>query len=199
MGRLFSSELDVSTSCTMICILAYPIQKSPFAFWAIDFSSNSLFGSVNLLPCLKICLNFWSARMCLFLSSEQSFCCQLGKWKNELRPYNSVKTDEQKLITIQKTWINLGPYLFIMTRRELLEKCLFKINLTGVKLTEQEKKQVKKFGVVLLLNKIGEWSEKRAVFPHTAIFERSRFFLMLFSLETLEDCINTFKLVLIVF
>ena len=34
-------------------------------------------------------------------------------------------------------------------------------------------KRVKKFGVVFVLNKIEEWSEKRVVFVHTAVFDRA--------------------------
>ena len=33
---------------------------------------------------------------------------------------------------------------------------------------------MKKFGVILVLNKSEEWSEKRVVFVHTAVFERAR-------------------------
>ena len=32
---------------------------------------------------------------------------------------------------------------------------------------------MKKIGVVFVLNKIEEWSEKRVVFVHTAVFERA--------------------------
>ena len=35
-------------------------------------------------------------------------------------------------------------------------------------------KRVKKFGVILALNKSEERSEKRVVFVHTAVFERAR-------------------------
>ena len=35
-------------------------------------------------------------------------------------------------------------------------------------------KRVKKFGVVFVLNKIEEWSEKRVVFVHTAVFESDK-------------------------
>ena len=33
---------------------------------------------------------------------------------------------------------------------------------------------MKKFGVILVLNKIEERSERRVVFVHTAVFERAR-------------------------
>ena len=33
---------------------------------------------------------------------------------------------------------------------------------------------MKKFGVLLMLNKSEEWSEKRVVFVHTAVFEGAK-------------------------
>ena len=39
---------------------------------------------------------------------------------------------------------------------------------------KREMKRVKKFGVILVLNKSEERSEKRVVFVHTAVFERVR-------------------------
>ena len=39
---------------------------------------------------------------------------------------------------------------------------------------KREMKQVKKFGVILVLNKSEKRSEKRVVFVHTAVFERAR-------------------------
>ena len=39
---------------------------------------------------------------------------------------------------------------------------------------EAGNESVKKFGVILVLNKSEERSEKRVVFVHTAVFERAR-------------------------
>ena len=39
---------------------------------------------------------------------------------------------------------------------------------------KQEKKRVKKFGVILVLNKSEERSEKRVVFVHTVASERAK-------------------------
>ena len=39
---------------------------------------------------------------------------------------------------------------------------------------KREMKHVKKFGVILVLNKSEEWSEKRVVFVHIAVFERAK-------------------------
>ena len=39
---------------------------------------------------------------------------------------------------------------------------------------KREMKRVKKFGVILVLNKIEERSKKRVVFVHAAVFERAR-------------------------
>ena len=39
---------------------------------------------------------------------------------------------------------------------------------------KREMKRVKKFGVILVVNKSEERSEKRVVFVHTAVFERAR-------------------------
>ena len=39
---------------------------------------------------------------------------------------------------------------------------------------KREMKRVKKFGVILALNKSEERREKRVVFVHSAVFERAR-------------------------
>ena len=42
---------------------------------------------------------------------------------------------------------------------------------------------MKKFGVIMLLNKSEEWLEKKVVFVHTAVFERARSCVKKFSLS----------------
>ena len=48
---------------------------------------------------------------------------------------------------------------------------------------KREMKRVRKFGVILVLNKSGERSDKRVVFVHAAVFERARNCVKKFSLS----------------
>ena len=76
-------------------------------------------------------------------------------------------------ITIQRIWIVLGRCLFT-TRRGVLEKSFFKSIWLEWFLKWEIKRVVKKIGVLLVLNKSEERSEKRVVFVHTAVFERAK-------------------------
>ena len=39
---------------------------------------------------------------------------------------------------------------------------------------KREMKRVKKFGVILVVNKSEEWSEKRVVFVHNTVLEKAK-------------------------
>ena len=55
--------------------------------------------------------------------------------------------------------------VFFTTRRGVLEKSFFLINFIGTR---------EKIGVILVLYKSEERSEKRVVFVHISVFERAR-------------------------
>ena len=67
----------------------------------------------------------------------------------------------------------IGALSFLRLEEEYWRSPFFLINFIGV-IFEAGMKGVKKFGVILVLNKNEERSEKRVVFVHTADFERAR-------------------------
>ena len=60
------------------------------------------------------------------------------------------------------------------TRRGVLEKSFFLIAILLEWFLKREMKRVKKTGVLLVMDKSEERSEKRVVFVHTAVFERAK-------------------------
>ena len=101
------------------------------------------------------------------------------------RIYDSKRSIGEVLFTIQRIWIVLGRCLFYDSKRSIgflsdlrLEEEYWRSPFFKSILLEwflkREMKRVKKFGVILVLNKSEERSEKRVVFVHTTVFERAR-------------------------
>ena len=94
-------------------------------------------------------------RRCLFLRLEEEYWFSLGF-------YNS------------KSLNCIGTLSFFYDSKRSIGEDLFFKSILLEWFLKREMKRVKKFGVILVLNKSEERSEKKVVFVHTAVFERAR-------------------------